>query len=77
MVIIRLIEWIQRENGGGFVALEGMVNFAAGGMVGSIGNIGTKGAFLKSKEWWGKFVFGLEFTQPFKIGVDYMRHNVS
>ena len=61
---------------GGFVALEGMVNFGVGGIVGSIGNVGTKGKFLVSKEWWGKFIFGLEFTQPFKIGIDYIRKNI-
>lgn len=42
---------------GGFVALEGMVNFGVGGIVGSLGNVGTKGKFLTSKEWWGKFIF--------------------
>ena len=61
---------------GGFVALEGMVNFGVGGIVGSLGNVGTKGKFLTSKEWWGKFIFGLEFTQPFKIGIDYIRKNI-
>ena len=61
---------------GGFVALEGMVNFGVGGIVGSRGNVGTKGKFLTSKEWWGKLIFGLEFTQPFKIGIDYIRKNI-
>ena len=61
---------------GGFVALEGMVNFGVGGIVGSLGNVGTKGKFVVSKEWWGKFIFGLEFTQPFKIGIDYIRKNI-
>ena len=61
---------------GGFVALEGMVNFGVGGIVGSIGNVGTKGKFFTSKEWWGKFIFGLEFTQPFKIGIDLIRKNI-
>lgn len=60
----------------GFVALEGMVNFGVGGIIGSLGNVGTKGKFLTSKEWWGKFIFGLEFTQPFKIGIDYIRKNI-
>ena len=61
---------------GSFVALEGMVNFGVGGIVGSIGNVGTKGKFLVSKEWWGKFILGLGFTQPFKIGIDYIRKNI-
>ena len=38
--------------------------------------IGTKGKFLISKEWWGKFIFGLEFAQPFKIGLDLIRKNI-
>ena len=61
---------------GGFVALEGMVNFGVGGIIGSLENVGTKGKFLVSKEWWGKFIFGLEFTQPFKIGIDYIGKNI-
>ena len=61
---------------GSFVALEGMVNFGVGGIVGSIGNVGTKGKFLVSKEWWGKFILGLGFTQPFKIGIDNIRKNI-
>ena len=36
---------------GGFVALEGMVNFGVGDIVGSLGNVGTRGKFLTSKEW--------------------------
>ena len=58
---------------GGFVALEGMINFGAGGVIGSIGTVGTKGRLLTSKEWWFKFFFGLEFTQPFKVGADLLR----
>jgi len=50
--------------------------FGVGGIVGSLGNVGTKGKFVVSKEWWGKFIFGLEFTQPFKIGIDYIRKNI-
>lgn len=61
---------------GGFVALEGMVNFGVGGIIGSLGNVGTKGKFLISNEWWGKFIFGSEFTQPFKIGIDLIRKNI-
>ncbi len=36
---------------GGFVALEGAMSFVFGGITGSVGNIGTKGKFLKSREW--------------------------
>ena len=61
---------------GGLVALEGMVNFGVGGIIGSFGNVGSKGNFVVSKEWWGKFIFGLEFTQPFKIGMDLIRKNI-
>lgn len=53
-----------------------MVNFGIGGIIGSIGNVGTKGKLLTSKEWWGKFIFGLEFTKPFKISVDLLRNNL-
>ena len=58
------------------VALESIVNFGVGGMIGSIGNVGTKGKMLVSKEWWGKLILGQEFTQPFKIGIDLLRKNI-
>lgn len=61
---------------GGFVALEGMVKFAAGGFMGSLGNVGTKGKFLISKEWWGKFILGLAISQPFKTAMDLIRNNI-
>ena len=61
---------------GGFVALEGMVNFGVGGMVGSVGKVGTKGDPLVTKEWWGKLFFGLEFSQPIKLELDFIRNNI-
>ncbi len=61
---------------GVFVALEGIVKFGVGGMTGSIGNIGTKGKFLTSIEWWGKLALGLEFSQPIKILIDYLRNSI-
>ena len=61
---------------GGFVALEGMVKYGVGGMIGSVGNIGTKGKFLTSIEWWGKLILGLEFAQPLKTGIDYLRKTI-
>ena len=61
---------------GGFVALEGIVNFGVGGMVGSIGTIGSKGVAIKSGEWWGKLILGFEFSQPFKFGIDCLRNSI-
>ncbi len=61
---------------GAFVALEGMLNFGVGAIIGCFGNVGTKGKFLVSTEWWGKFIFGLEFTQPIKIGIDLIRKSI-
>jgi len=61
---------------GGFVMIEGMVSFGVGGITGSVGTIGKKGKLLLSKEWWLKFIFGQEFTQPFKIGIDSIRKNI-
>ena len=61
---------------GWVVAVGAVSGGVIGGIIGSVGNIGTKGDFLTSKEWWGKFIFGLEFTQPFKIGVDLIRNNI-
>jgi RHS repeat-associated protein len=58
---------------GGFVALEGAMRFVFGGITGSVGNIGTKGKFLKSREWWAKLAFGQEFTFPFKYVIDLIR----
>ena len=77
-------EWINKRTPsfdkaivhGGVVALEGVVKFGAGGMVGCIGNIGTKGTTLTSIEWWGKFALGLEFSQPFKTLIDYLRNGI-
>lgn len=53
-----------------------MFNFGVGGIIGSIGKVGQKGDFLISKECLGKLIFGLEFTQPFKIGVDCIKNNI-
>ena len=61
---------------GGIVAFEGAWNFGVGGVVGSVGKIGTKGDLLVSKEWWGKLILGMEFSQPFKIGLDLIRKNL-
>ena len=58
---------------GGFVALEGTMSFVFGGITGSVGDIGTNGKFLKSREWWAKLAFGQEFTFPFKYGIDLIR----
>ncbi len=60
---------------GGFVMLVGMVNFGVGGIIGSVGTIGKKGTPFISKEWWSKFIFGQEFTQPFKMVIDLLRDN--
>ena len=49
----------------GITALQSAVNFGAGGMIGSIGTVGTKGPFLRG-EWIGKFVLIQEFSFPFK-----------
>jgi len=62
---------------GGFVAIEGMINFGVGGIIGSMGNIGTKGPNpFRSLEWWGKFTFGLMYAQPSKITIDLIRNNI-
>lgn len=61
---------------GSFVMLEGMMYYGVGGITGSVGNIGTKGKLLTTKEWWGKFFFGLEFTQPGKTLIDLIRKNI-
>ena len=55
------------------VSIEGAIKFFFGGIAGSVGKIGTKGKPLRSKEWWLKFVFGQEFTAPFKYGIDLLR----
>jgi|GEM_PF-6829698 len=57
---------------GSIVVLESIWSFGVGGIVGSIGKIGTKGPFL-SKEWIWKLIFTQEFTQPFKIPMDLIR----
>lgn len=62
---------------GGFVAIEGMINFGVGGVIGSMGNIGTKGPNpFRSLEWWGKLTFGQMYTQPSKISIDLIRKNL-
>ena len=61
---------------GAFVAAEGAMNFVMGGILGSVGTIGTKGKFLRSVEWYAKFAFAQEFTSPFKYGVDIIRRNL-
>ena len=57
------------------VAIEGAYNFGIGGMVGSVGNIGSKGDFF-SKEWTLKLLLGQEFALPFKIPMDKLRKGV-
>ena len=61
---------------GAFVAAEGAMNFVMGGILGSVGTIGTKGKFLRSVEWYAKFVFAQELTTPFKYGIDIIRRNL-
>lgn len=61
---------------GGFVAAEGAMNFLMGGILGSVGAVGTKGKFLRSVEWYAKFAFAQEFTLPFKYGIDIIRRNL-
>ena len=61
---------------GGFVAAEGAMNFLMGGILGSVGTVGTKGKFLRSVEWYAKFAFAQEFTFPFKYGIDIIRRNL-
>ena len=70
---------------GGFVMLEGMISFGVGGIVGSVGNVGTKGKYFNrkgwtkifgGKEWWLKFIFGQEFTLPSKILINFLRDNI-
>ena len=58
---------------GALVAFEGSINYLFGGIVGSVGTIGTKGKFLRSREWYSKFAFGQEFTFPLKYGIDLIR----
>jgi hypothetical protein len=53
-----------------------MVKFVSGGVMGSFGNVGTKGKFLISTEWWGKFILGLAIAQPFKTAIDLIRNNI-
>ena len=60
----------------GSVALESAWNFGVGGMVGSIGKIGTKGKSLVTSEWYKKLILTQEFSQPFKYIVDKFRKNV-
>lgn len=50
---------------GGFVALESIVKFGVGGVIGNIGHVGENGPKF-SKEWVGKNIFKLEFSQPIK-----------
>ena len=59
---------------GALVSFEGTINYVFGGIVGSVGNVGTKGKpALKSLEWYGKFIFSQEFTFPIKYGIDLIR----
>ncbi len=57
---------------GEFVALEGIVKFGVGGVIGSIGHVGENGPKF-SKEWVGKNIFKLEFSQPIKSLLDMFR----
>ncbi len=61
---------------GGFVMVEGIINFIFGGITGSVGAVGTKGNKFMSKEWWGKLIFGQEFTKPINIPIDLIRNNI-
>lgn len=57
---------------GGLVALESIVKFGVGGVIGSIGHVGENGPKF-SKEWFGKNIFKLEFSQPIKSLLDMLR----
>ena len=57
---------------GGLVALESIVKFGVGGVIGSIGHVGENGPTF-SKEWVGKTIFKLEFSQPIKSLLDMLR----
>lgn len=58
---------------GALVTFEGSINFLFSGIIGSVRTIGTKGKFLKSREWYAKLAFGQEFTSPLKYGIDLIR----
>lgn len=57
---------------GGLVALESIVKFGVGGVIGSIGHVGENWPTF-SKEWVGKTIFKLEFSQPIKSLLDMLR----
>ena len=59
----------------GIVAIEAAYNFGIGGMIGSIGEVGTKGARF-SAEWLGKLILGQEFSLPFKYPLDKLRKGI-
>ena len=44
--------------------------------MGCMGTVGSRGKLFFSLEWWGKTIFGVEFQQPIKIGVDLIRENL-
>ena len=78
-------EWINGRNpnfksivlNGIMVSSEGAAGFVVGGIVGSVGKIGTTGKFLKSKEWIGKTVYTKEFTFPLNYLLDWIRRKIN
>lgn len=57
---------------GEFVALEGIVKFGTGELIGNVDHVGEKVPRF-SKEWFGKNIFKLGFSQPVKSLLDMLR----
>ena len=57
---------------GGIVAIESMISFSFGGIIGSVGTVGDLN-FI-SGEWFAKQVFIQEFTYPSKYLLDQLRY---